>query len=77
MHITFEREGPGAFTDEELDTMLTRDARGKISGLNLPKRAVLISNHQVRAQHPITTPLHLLILHSVHRSIQTGGTPGV
>ena len=76
MHITFEREGPGAFTDEELDSMLNRDARGKISGLNLPKRAVLISNHQARAHHPITTPLHLLILQFVHRSIQTGGTPG-
>ena len=76
MHITFEREGPGAFTDEELDGMLTRDARGKISGLNLPKRAVLISNHQARAHHPITAFRDFLILHSVHRSIQTGGTPG-
>lgn len=48
MHITFEREGPGAFTDEELDNMLTLDARGRVSALNLPKRSVLISNHQAR-----------------------------
>lgn len=59
MHITFEREGPGAFTDEELETMLTLDSRGRVSSLNLPKRAVLISNHQARAPFPV--PFHATI----------------
>ncbi|KAI0036670.1 acyltransferase-domain-containing protein [Vararia minispora EC-137] len=46
MHITFERHGPGAFTDEEMDNILILDRNKNVVGLNLPQKSVLIANHQ-------------------------------
>lgn len=45
--ITFETEGPGSFTQEELEKLVERDSRGNVS-LNLPGKSVLIANHQVK-----------------------------
>ncbi|KAI0067914.1 acyltransferase-domain-containing protein [Artomyces pyxidatus] len=47
--ITFERDGLGAFTQDELDDLVVRDKSGRVSALNLPQKAVLIANHQVYA----------------------------
>ena len=46
--ITFETKGPGKFTQEELEQLVEKDSKGKIS-LNLPTKSVLIANHQVKS----------------------------
>jgi hypothetical protein len=48
MVISFEKEGPGRFTPDELERVVVRDKTGKVIALNLPQKAVLIANHQVR-----------------------------
>lgn len=46
--VTFETEGMGKFTREELREMVIRDrATDDIIGLRLPNKAVIIGNHQV------------------------------
>lgn len=49
--VTFEREGPGAFTDEEVEGLVVRNEKGRVVKLNLPQKSVLIANHQVRYVH--------------------------
>ena len=46
--ISFETEGQGKFTPEEIDGLVERDSSGRVIALNLPKKTVLIGNHQVR-----------------------------
>ncbi len=46
--VTFEREGMGRFTDEEIERLVVKDPRGKVVSLNLAQKSVLIANHQVR-----------------------------
>lgn len=45
--ITFEHDGPGAFSNDEIRDIAIRDGDGRVLGLKLPKRSVLIANHQV------------------------------
>jgi hypothetical protein len=45
--LTFEDEGFGKFSQKEIDNMVVKDWKGTVVGLNLPKKAVVISNHQV------------------------------
>jgi lysocardiolipin and lysophospholipid acyltransferase len=45
--ITFERDGPGAFSNDEIRDIAIRGGDGRVLGLNLPKKSVLIANHQV------------------------------
>jgi 1-acyl-sn-glycerol-3-phosphate acyltransferase len=47
--VTFETTGMGAFTPEEIDRYVIKDAEGNHVGLDLPTRFVLIANHQVYA----------------------------
>ena len=47
MVISFEKEGLGSFTQEELDQIVVRDDSGRVVQLKLPQKAVLIANHQV------------------------------
>ncbi|KAI0824184.1 acyltransferase-domain-containing protein [Trametes gibbosa] len=48
--LSFETEGLGAFTAEEIATVVERDAAsGNVVGLRLPQKAALIANHQVYA----------------------------
>ncbi|KAJ7597240.1 acyltransferase-domain-containing protein [Mycena floridula] len=47
--VTFETEGQGAFTEEEIESCVVRDTSGKIIYLDLPTKFVLIANHQVYA----------------------------
>lgn len=45
--VSFEREGSGRFTDEEVDELVEQDKTGRVVALHLPQRAVVIANHQV------------------------------
>ncbi|KAH9835707.1 acyltransferase-domain-containing protein [Rhodofomes roseus] len=47
--VTFEREGQGRFTKEQIELLVERNATGRVVGLRLPQRAVMIANHQVYA----------------------------
>ncbi|KAH0838470.1 acyltransferase-domain-containing protein [Lanmaoa asiatica] len=47
LSITFETEGQGKFTEEEIQNVVERNASGKVIALQLPSRCVIISNHQV------------------------------
>ena len=46
--VTFETEGQGRFSPEELRGLVERDETGRVIRLHLPKKTVLIANHQVR-----------------------------
>lgn len=53
--ISFETEGQGKFSPEELETLVERDKNGKVVSLNLPQKTVFIANHQVCPMaHPST-----------------------
>ncbi|RDX56035.1 hypothetical protein OH76DRAFT_1337998 [Lentinus brumalis] len=45
--ISFETEGQGKFSPEELETLVERDKNGKVVSLNLPQKTVFIANHQI------------------------------
>lgn len=45
--ITFETNGRGRFTPEELEKLVGEDSEGNVR-LNLPTKSVLIANHQVK-----------------------------
>lgn len=49
LRITFETQGPGKFSREEIDRVVQKDAEGEVVTLNLPSKFVLIANHQVSA----------------------------
>jgi len=61
--ITFERDGPGAFSTDEIRDIAVRGGDGLVLGLNLPKKSVLIANHQVpvpKKLPAVTSPLPLV-----------------
>jgi 1-acyl-sn-glycerol-3-phosphate acyltransferase len=45
--ITFETEGQGKFTEDDIRNIVERDLSGKVIALHLPSKCVIISNHQV------------------------------
>ena len=47
LRITFETQGLGSFTPEEINRYVIRDTDGKVIALDLPTKFVLIANHQV------------------------------
>ncbi|KAF9535828.1 acyltransferase-domain-containing protein [Crepidotus variabilis] len=47
--VTFQTEGTGAFTQEELERYTIKDHNGKLVALDLPTKFVLIANHQIYA----------------------------
>ncbi|KAG9222993.1 hypothetical protein CCMSSC00406_0000318 [Pleurotus cornucopiae] len=49
LSITFEEQGQGRLTKDEIDQIVSRDESGKVIGLKLPKKSVLIANHQMYA----------------------------
>jgi hypothetical protein len=71
--LTFEDEGPGKFSQREIDKMAVRDKKGNVISLNLPKRAVVISNHQVCSH---TQQNSALVSDENDRSMPTGGMHG-
>ena len=68
LRITFETQGMGAFTPDELDRYVVRDADGTPVALDLPTQFVLIANHQVRIIHA---------LRRVHAQLCCAGLPGL
>ncbi|KAI0047800.1 acyltransferase-domain-containing protein [Auriscalpium vulgare] len=46
--VTFEQEGPGALTEEQIKDVVQHDDSGRVQ-LNLPQKAVIIANHQMYA----------------------------
>jgi hypothetical protein len=60
LRITFETQGLGRFTPEEINRYVIRDAGGKVIALDLPTKFVLIANHQVNMGLPLD--LSVLIL---------------
>lgn len=57
--VTFETEGMGRFTPEEIDLCLIKDNDGNPVALDLPTKFVLIANHQVCSchLHPYLLPI--------------------
>jgi 1-acyl-sn-glycerol-3-phosphate acyltransferase len=49
LHVSFEREGRGCFTEEEIRSITVKDKAGQVVALNLPTKTVVIANHQVYA----------------------------
>jgi hypothetical protein len=47
LSITFEKEGQGYFSDEQIEHIVVRNKEGKVIALKLPTKAILIANHQV------------------------------
>ncbi|EGO00364.1 hypothetical protein SERLA73DRAFT_180941 [Serpula lacrymans var. lacrymans S7.3] len=47
LSVTFETQGQGRFTEEEVERIVKRDAAGKVVSLRLPAKSVIIANHQV------------------------------
>ncbi|KAJ7630675.1 acyltransferase-domain-containing protein [Roridomyces roridus] len=47
--VSFETEGKGRFTAEEIEKVVVRGENGQIVSLDLPTKFVFISNHQVYA----------------------------
>jgi len=60
--VTFETQGMGRFSPEEIDLFLIKDTGGKPIALNLPTKFVLTANHQVCYALAIPTrpPVHIL-----------------
>lgn len=56
-NITFQQDGSGALTQEEIESIVIRDKNGSIEYLNLPTRFVLTANHQVRTHASRSPPL--------------------
>lgn len=51
LSITFETQGQGKFTEEEIQNVVERDPSGKVIALRLPSKCVVTSNHQVRVPY--------------------------
>ncbi|KDQ63833.1 hypothetical protein JAAARDRAFT_54021 [Jaapia argillacea MUCL 33604] len=45
--VSFETQGKGGFTDEEIENMVVRNESGRVIALKSPTRIVFIANHQV------------------------------
>ena len=73
LKITFETEGKGKFTAEDLQTAIVRDTAGGFLYLNLPTKFVLVSNHQVRKSPSVIYSSYRIVS---SRSMLTGGMHG-
>ncbi|KAF9056368.1 acyltransferase-domain-containing protein [Panaeolus papilionaceus] len=66
--ITFETEGMGRFTQEELDQYIVKDTAGNPVALDLPTKFVMIANHQIYADWWYAWCFtYFMSPHSVHR----------
>jgi hypothetical protein len=46
--ISFEQQGKGSFTEEEIERIVVKNENGQVEWLDLPTKFILIANHQVR-----------------------------
>jgi hypothetical protein len=51
--ISFEREGQGSFTAEQIEKIVVKNENGQVVSLDLPTKFILIANHQVSVLMPI------------------------
>jgi hypothetical protein len=72
--VTFEKDGQGRFTEEDIERIVIRDHTGKVVGLDLPKKSIFIANHQVRDLHNLSITFYERIY---HRFTRIGGMHGV
>ncbi|KAH8110656.1 acyltransferase-domain-containing protein [Phellopilus nigrolimitatus] len=49
LRVTFATDGIGAFGPDDLAHIVERDAAGRVSALRLPKKMVIVANHQIYA----------------------------
>ncbi|KIM84607.1 hypothetical protein PILCRDRAFT_780251 [Piloderma croceum F 1598] len=49
LSVTFEREGQGCFSEEQINHIVVRNTEGKVIALKLPTKSILIANHQMYA----------------------------
>ncbi|KAG6897332.1 hypothetical protein C0992_002390 [Termitomyces sp. T32_za158] len=49
LRLSFETEGKGSFSAEDVENLVVRNEAGDVISLNLPTKFVLISNHQIYA----------------------------
>lgn len=76
LHITFETEGIGKFSPEDIERVVIRDKKtGNAVGLDLPKKMVIVSNHQVSVN--LSVCLFLLTNAFSCRCMPTGGIYGL
>ncbi|KAF5368472.1 hypothetical protein D9758_002417 [Tetrapyrgos nigripes] len=69
LRITFETEGKGAFSRDEIDRIVVRDKKGRVVSLDLPTKFVLIANHQVYADWWYAWCLLYYIGEGMHRYV--------
>ncbi|KAJ6627200.1 hypothetical protein B0H10DRAFT_1996020 [Mycena sp. CBHHK59/15] len=67
--ISFEREGKGSFSAEEIELIVVKDENGDIISLDLPTKFILIANHQVYADWWYAWCLTYFIGPGVHGSV--------
>jgi len=68
--ISFETEGKGRFTTEQIEKIVVKDENGKVVSLDLPTKFILIANHQVYADWWYAWCLTYFIgEHGVHNSV--------
>lgn len=65
LKITFETEGIGAFTEKEAEQLVRRNVSGEVVELVLPKKMVIIANHQVRDPFSVSKLVLKSILYAV------------
>src|ERR1700761_8849151 len=71
--ISFETEGKGRFTTEQIEKIVVKDENGKVVSLDLPTKFILIANHQASDFLPLLPSLPHT---GSFRSTPIGGTPG-
>jgi len=68
--ITFETQGLGSFTPEDINRYVIRDTHGEVIALDLPTKFVLIANHQIYADWWYAWCLtYFLSPHGIHRYV--------
>lgn len=73
LRVTFETQGSGKFSKEEIERIVVKNAKGEVAFLNLPTKFVLTANHQVSAS--LITYL-LVLLTDGRRCMWIGGMHG-
>ncbi|KAJ7293311.1 acyltransferase-domain-containing protein [Mycena rebaudengoi] len=68
--VTFEKEGKGKFTEEEIQRIVVKNQDGEVVSLNLPTRVILIANHQVYADWWYAWCLTYFVYITLKKSLQ-------
>ncbi|KAF9036424.1 hypothetical protein BDZ89DRAFT_1011267 [Hymenopellis radicata] len=69
LSVTFETEGKGRFSQEDIENIVVRNERGGVVSLNLPTKFVMIANHQIYLDWLYQWCLLYFIGPGVHRHV--------